>query len=69
MPSPAASFESFQAEPHRLVGLFEQHLAHYKNPDYEAANRFLVKPRREMADAKNPRTGTPMPTGIAPAPA
>ena len=38
MPSHAASFESFHAELNRLVGLFEQHLAHYKNPGYDEAN-------------------------------
>ena len=38
MPSHATSFESFQEEQIRLVGIFEKNLAHYKSPDYDEYN-------------------------------
>ena len=33
-----ASFQSFEHELHRLVGIFERNLPHYKNPGYDEAN-------------------------------
>ncbi len=38
MPSQDASFESFERELKRLVGIFEKNLAHYKGPGYDEAN-------------------------------
>ena len=38
MPSHDASFESFEKELNRLVGIFEKNLAHYKGPGYDEAN-------------------------------